>query len=228
MFPVLAEILVLGSAKTWAKDKSQFGKGDPRGIAASESGNNSIVGGAFIPMLTLGIPGDGATAIILGALMVHGIQPGPMLFTNNAVDVYMIFIGMMLANIVMGAMGLSLIKLFTKVTNVPMVILLPIIVVMAMIGTYSYNNSVPDVFVMLGAGLIGYFMHKFDMGVPGVIIGIILGKLAEENFTGSLMMSDGSLSIFVTSPICFVFLLLALVSLLSPMYKPMLKSLFKS
>lgn len=215
-------------AKTWAKDKSLFGKGDPRGIAASESGNNSIVGGAFIPMLTLGIPGDGATAIILGALMVHGIQPGPMLFTNNAVDVYMIFLGMMLANIVMGAMGLSLIKIFAKVTNVPMVILLPIIVVMAMIGTYSYNNSIPDVFVMLGAGLIGYFMHKFDMGVPGVIIGIILGKLAEENFTGALMMSDGSLSIFVTSPICFVFLLLALVSLLSPMYKPMLKSLFKS
>ncbi|MCR5537477.1 MAG: tripartite tricarboxylate transporter permease [Succinivibrio sp.] len=214
-------------AKTWAKDKSQFGKGDPRGIAASESGNNSIVGGAFIPVLTLGIPGDGATAIILGALMVHGIQPGPLLFVNNALDVYMIFIALMFANLVMGAMGFSLIKVFARVTNVPIKFLLPIIVVMAIIGTYSYNNSVPDVFVMLAAGFVGYFMHKFDMGVPGVIIGIILGSLAEQNFTGSLLMSDGSLSIFVTNPICCVFLVLAFVSLLSPMYKPALKALFK-
>ncbi len=214
-------------AKTWAKDKSLFGRGDPRGIAASESGNNSIVGGAFIPVLTLGIPGDGATAIILGALMVHGIQPGPLLFVNHAVDVYMIFIALMFANMVMGAMGLSLIKLFAQVTNVPIKFLLPIIVVMAIIGTYSYNNSVPDVFVMIAAGVIGYFMHKFDMGVPGVIIGIILGSLAEQNFTGSLLMSDGSLSIFVTNPICFVFLLLAFISLLSPLYRPALKALFK-
>ncbi len=206
-------------AKTWADDSSQFGKGDPRGIAASESGNNSIVGGAFIPVLTLGIPGDGATAIILGALMVHGIQPGPLLFINNPVGVYSIFIGLMLANIVMGLMGFSLIKLFTKVVNVPKPVLLPIIVVMAVIGTYSYNHSMPDVYIMLIAGLIGYVMAKVDMSVPGVIIGIILGQLAEQNFTGSLLMSDGSPMVFVENPICFIFLLLAFVSLLSPLYK---------
>lgn len=215
-------------AKRWAKDKSQFGKGDPRGIAASESGNNSIVGGAFIPVLTLGIPGDGATAIILGALMVHGMQPGPLLFVDHAPDVYAIFIGMMAANIVMGLMGFSLIRLFVKVVNIPRVILLPIITVMAIIGTYSYNNSMNDVLIMFAAGIVGYFMYKIGMGVPGVIIGIILGSLAEQNFTGSLMMSDGSLSIFATNPICAVFLVLSVISLLSPLYKGAFNKMFKN
>lgn len=215
-------------AKTWARDSSEFGHGDPRGIAASESGNNSVVGGAFIPVLTLGIPGDGATAIILGALMVHGIQPGPLLFINEPVEIYTIFIGLLLANALMGVMGFSLIKLFAKVVNIPKNILLPMIVVMAMLGTYSYSNSLPDVWIMLAAGVIGFAMHKCDMSVPGVIIGIILGKLAEENFTGSLMMSDGSMMVFAENPICAVFLVLAFISLLSPMYKPMLTRMFAS
>lgn len=214
-------------AKRWSKDNSQFGKGDPRGIAASESGNNSIVGGAFIPVLTLGIPGDGATAIILGALMVHGMQPGPLLFVDHAADVYAIFIGMMAANIIMGLMGFSLIRAFVKVVNIPRVFLLPIIVCMALIGTYSYNNSMNDVVIMLIAGIIGYFMHKVNMGVPGVIIGIILGSLAEQNFTGALMMSDGSFTIFLTNPICAIFLLLSVISLLSPLYKGALTRMLK-
>ncbi len=158
--------------------------------------------------------------------MVHGIQPGPLLFINHAVDVYTVFLGLMIANFVMGFFGFSLIRLFSKVTMIPMVFLLPIITVMAVIGTYSYANSMQDVYIMFAAGVIGYFMYKFDMGVPGVIIGIILGKLAEQNFTGSLMMSDGSLSIFVTSPICFIFLILALIGLLSPLYKDSIRRLF--
>lgn len=215
-------------SKRWAKDKSNFGKGDPRGIAASEAGNNAIVGGAFIPVLTLGIPGDGATAIILGALMVHGMQPGPLLFVDHAPDVYAIFLGMMAANIVMGLMGYSLIRMFVKVVNVPRVYLLPIITVMAVLGTYSYNNSMNDVMVMLASGIIGYFMYKTGMTVPGIIIGIILGSLAEQNFTGSLLMSDGSLSIFFTNPICAVFLILSLISLLSPLYKGAIGKMLRS
>ena len=160
--------------------------------------------------------------------MVHGLQPGPLLFVNNAVDVYTIFIGMLAANIAMGLFGFSLIRVFVKVVNVPKVILLPIIVVMAVIGTYSYNNSMNDVYIMLAAGIIGFFMAKTNVGVPGVIIGIILGSLAEQNFTGSLIMSDGSLSIFATSPICAVFLVLSIISLLSPLYKGSLMKLFKN
>ncbi len=215
-------------AKVWAKDSSQFGKGDPRGIAASESGNNSVVGGAFIPVLTLGIPGDGATAIILGALMVHGIQPGPLLFVNNPAGVYTIFLGLLAANILMGAFGFSFIRMFARVVNIPRQILLPIIAVMAIMGTYSYNNSMPDVAIMVCAGIVGYFMHKGGMSVPGVIIGIILGKLAEENFTGSLMMSDGSAVVFLEHPLCAVLLFLSALSLFSPMYRPMLRKLFEN
>lgn len=215
-------------AKVWAKDASQFGKGDPRGIAASESGNNSVVGGAFIPVLTLGIPGDGATAIILGALMVHGIQPGPLLFVNDPVGIYTIFLGLLAANLLMGAMGFSMIRVFARVVNIPRQILLPMIVVLAVMGTYSYNNSMPDVVIMLCAGVIGFFMHKCGMSVPGVIIGIILGKLAEENFTGSLMMSDGSAMVFLEHPLCAVLLLLSLISLFSPMYRPMLRKIFEN
>ena len=126
----------------------------------------------------------------------------------------------------MGLMGFSLIRVFTKVVNVPKKILLPIITVMAMLGTYSYSNSIPDVWIMIAAGVIGFIMHKCDMSVPGVIIGIILGKLAEENFTGSLMMSDGSMAVFAENPICAVLLVLSLVSLMSPTYKPLLRKLF--
>ena len=178
--------------------------------------------------MTLGIPGDGATAIILGALMVHGMQPGPLLFVDHAPDVYAIFLGMMAANIAMGLMGYSLIRIFVKVVNVPRVYLLPIITVMAVLGTDSYNNSMNDVMVMLASGVIGYFMYKTGMTVPGIIIGIILGSLAEQNFTGSLLMSDGSLSIFFTNPICAVFLILSLISLLSPLYKGAIGKMLRS
>ncbi|MGN0909411.1 MAG: tripartite tricarboxylate transporter permease [Succinivibrio sp.] len=187
-----------------------------------------MVGGAFIPVLTLGIPGDGATAIILGALMVHGIQPGPLLFVNDPAGVYTIFIGLLAANLLMGLMGFSLSRVFARVVNIPRQILLPIIAVMAILGTYSYNNSMPDVAIMTASGIIGFFMHKCGMSVPGVIIGIILGKLAEENFTGSLMMSDGSAMVFLEHPLCAVLLLLSAVSLFSPCYRPLLRKVFEN
>ena len=126
----------------------------------------------------------------------------------------------------MGLLGFSLIRVFTKVVNIPKKVLLPIITVMAMLGTYSYANSLWDVWIMVAAGIIGFVMHKCDMSVPGVIIGIILGKLAEENFTGSLMMSDGSLAVFAENPICAVLLVLSLISLLSPTYRPLLRRIF--
>ena len=224
----ISSFICYDQAKRWATDKSKFGDGDPRGIAAPETGNNAVSGGAFIPVLTMGIPGDGATAIMLGALMVKGIQPGPLLFIDKAPYVYAIFIGLMAANIVMGLMGYSLIRLFARVVNVPNTVLVPIIAVLTFVGTYSYNNSVTDVIVMAVSGFIGYFLNKTEFSIPAIVIGIILGSLAEQNFTGSLIMSDGSLSIFLTHPICAAFLLIALVSLISPIFKPMLAGLKKA
>ena len=219
----IASFVSYDQAKRWSKHKDNFGKGEPEGIVASESGNNAVSGGAFIPVLTLGIPGDGATAIMMGALMVQGLQPGPLLFIEKAPDVYAIFIGLLLANIIMGIMGFSLIKLFVKVVNVPIHILLPLIVMMTFVGTYSYNNSINDVYLMVASGFIGYFLNKLGFSMSAIIIGIILGGMAEQNFVGSLIMSDGSFSIFYTRPLCLFFLIVAALSLLSPFIASILR-----
>ena len=122
----IASFVAYDQAKRWSNNSENFGHGEPEGVAAPEAGNNAVSGGAFIPVLTLGIPGDGATAIMMGALMVQGLQPGPLLFIDKAPDVYAIFIGLLMANIIMACMGYSLIRLFVKLTNVPNTILLPI------------------------------------------------------------------------------------------------------
>ena len=212
----IASFVSYDQAKRWSKYGKNFGKGEPEGICASEAGNNAVSGGAFIPVLTLGIPGDGATAIMMGALMVQGLQPGPLLFVEKAPDVYAIFIGLLLANLVMGLMGFSLIRFFVKVVSVPMHTLLPIILMMTFVGTYSYNNSLNDVYLMVVSGFIGYFLNKLGFSMSAVIIGIILGGMAEQNFVGSLIMSDGAFSIFYTRPLCLFFLGAAALSLLSP------------
>ncbi|WP_181995499.1 tripartite tricarboxylate transporter permease [Clostridium sp. AM58-1XD] len=222
----ISSFICYDQAKKWSKHKDNFGNGEPEGIVACESGNNAVSGGAMIPMLTLGIPGDGATAILLGALMVQGIAPGPLLFTNQPVQVYTIFIGLLAANLVMGLFGFSLIRVFSKVINVPKEILIPVIFIMTFVGTYSYNHSMMDVYVMVFFGFLGYFLNKTQFSMSAIILGIILGGTAEQNFSGSLIMSGGSFSIFFTRPICCIFILISVLSLASPMYAPVLKKIF--
>lgn len=221
----IASFISYNEAKRWSRHKEEFGHGAPEGIVAPECGNNAVSGGAMIPMLTLGIPGDGATAIMLGALMVQGLQPGPLLFTEQAGQVYTIFFGLLSANLVMGVFGFSFIRLFVKVVNIPKVYLMPGIFVMTFVGSYAYNNSIIDVFVMVGFGFLGYFLNKLEFSMSAIIIGIILGKMAEANFRGALMMSDGNLAVFVTRPICAFFLGVAVLSLFSPLYGPLLRTL---
>ena len=138
---------------------------------------------------------------------------------EKAPDVYAIFIGLLLANVIMGIMGFSLIRLFMKVVNVPVHILLPIIVMMTFVGTYSYNNSLNDVYLMVASGFLGYFMNKLGFSMSAIIIGI----MAEQNFVGSLIMSDGSFAIFFQRPLCLFFLVAALLSLLSPLFGKLFK-----
>lgn len=212
----IASFISYDQAKRWSKYKDNFGNGEPEGIVAPEAANNAVSGGAMIPMLTLGIPGDGATAIMLGALLVQGMQPGPLLFREQASSVYIIFIGLLLANCIMGLFGFSLIRLFAKVVYVPKNILLPIIFTLTIVGAYSYNNSMIDVFVMIACGFLGYFLNKTKFSMSAIIIGIILGSMAEANFRGALTMNNGNYSVFFTRPICLIFLLLSLLSLFSP------------
>lgn len=224
----IASFISYDQARKWSRKKENFGNGEPDGLVAPEAGKNAVSGGALIPMLTLGIPGDGATAIMLGALMVQGLQPGPLLFVEQAPQVYSIFLGLLVANIVMGLFGFSLIKVFAKVMNIPKGILVPIIFVLTFVGAYAYNNSLIDVFVMVSFGFIGYFINKLEFSNSAIVIGIILGSLAETNFRGALMMSAGSFSIFATHRVCLIFLIISAGSLLAPVLGTVLKMRYEA
>lgn len=203
-------------AQRTSKYPERFGTGITEGVAAPESGNNGVTGGALIPMLTMGVPGDAVTAILIGALTVHGLQPGPLLFKEHIFLVYTIFLGMFVANILTLIFGLSALKIFTKVLSVPKAILTPMIFVLCVVGSYAINTNFFDVGVMMLFGIIGYFMQKTSMSVSPVVLGLILGPMAEANFRRALLMSEGSYSIFFSSPIAIVFIGLIILTLFGP------------
>ncbi|MDR3078112.1 MAG: tripartite tricarboxylate transporter permease, partial [Planctomycetota bacterium] len=206
-------------AKRWSKHPERFGHGAPEGIAAPEAANNAISGGALIPLLTLGIPGDAGTAVMLGAFMMHGIVPGPMLFIDHAVDVYTIIIGMFIANIFMGILGFSGLRLFAKIPNIPLPMLLPLIFVFCLVGTFALNNNINDIYFMIIAGVVGFLVIKLDFTMPPVILGLILGNIMESNLNRSLIYSNGSWSVFLTRPISCVLIAVSAVTLLVPMFR---------
>ena len=211
-------------AKRWSKHPEEFGKGSPEGVSAPEAGANSVSGGSMVPLMTLGIPGDGATAIIMGAFLVQGLALGPQLFTEHPVEVNTIFIGLMMANIFMGLLGFMGMKLFVKVMDVPRTLLVPVILLLCAVGAYTVNHSMIDVFVMMGAGLVAYVLIKLDFSMSPIVIGIILGPLAETNLRRSLMMSQGDVSIFFTRPVCATFIVIAVLTLFLPIVSPMWKN----
>jgi len=210
-------------AKRMSKHPELFGTGIPEGIAAPEAGNNGVTGGALIPMLTMGVPGDAVAAILIGALTVQGLQPGPLLFIDHKVLVYSIFLGMFVANVTMLILGLSSLKLFVKVLSVPKAILTPMIFILCVVGSYAINTSFFDVGVMLAFGILGYFLQKVDFSVSPAVLGLILGPMAEANFRRALLMSEGSFSIFFESIIAWVFVILIFFTLGMPYITKQLK-----
>ena len=210
-------------AKRMSKHPERFGTGIPEGIAAPEAGNNGVTGGALIPMLTMGVPGDAVAAILIGALTVQGLQPGPLLFIDHKVLVYSIFLGMFVANVTMLILGLSSLKLFVKVLSVPKAILTPMIFILCVVGSYAINTSFFDVGVMLAFGILGYFLQKVDFSVSPAVLGLILGPMAEANFRRALLMSEGSFSIFFESIIAWVFVILIFFTLGMPYITKQLK-----
>ncbi|MCM3759965.1 tripartite tricarboxylate transporter permease [Alkalihalobacillus oceani] len=215
----IAAFVAYNEAKRFAKKTDQFGEGEIKGIAAPEAANNGSTGGAMIPLLTLGIPGDAVTAVMLGALMVQGLQPGPLLFDTNAELVYTLFVGMLAANLIILLYGMLGIRLFTKVLLVPKAFLAPIILVLCVIGSYSLNNSYFDVWVMLVSGIIGYIMLRYGFPASPVILALILGPMMEANFRRALVMSEGSYSVFFSRPISATLIILGLFTLLTPLIK---------
>ncbi|ANA78510.1 C4-dicarboxylate ABC transporter permease [Paenibacillus glucanolyticus] len=199
------------------EEKETYGKGNPKGIVSAEAANNGVTGGAMIPLLTLGIPGDAVAAILLGALVVQGIQPGPQLFATSGELVYTLFAGMIIANILMVIFGISGIRLFVKILLVPKKMLAPLILILSTIGAYAISNNIFDVFTMLVAGIIGYFMKKYGFPASPIVLALILGPMAESEFRRSLVMSEGSYSIFLERPIALGFIIIAVLSLILPL-----------
>lgn len=221
----IASWVSYNEAKRWSKHPEEFGNGAPEGIAAPEAANNAVSGGALIPLLTIGIPGDSGTAVMLGALMMQGIIPGPLLFTEQTDKVYLIIVGLFLANIFMGLLGFAGIRLFSKIVAIPDVILTPMIFIFCFVGTFAMNHNISDIFLMIIAGILGYFMLKMDFCVPPLILGLILGRTLESNLRRSLVLSDGSPIIFLQRPIALVLLIAAFISLIYPLVLPYIRKM---
>ncbi|WP_422484964.1 tripartite tricarboxylate transporter permease [Gudongella sp. DL1XJH-153] len=212
-------------AKRFSKNPQDYGKGSLEGIAASESANNAVTGGALIPLLTLGIPGSATTAVLLGGLLIQGLQPGHELFTLHAGITYSIIIGFMIANVLMGIVGLLAAKYVVYVTKIPSGVLSPIIVVLSVVGSFAINNNTFDIYVMVLFGLIGYFMRKTGFATAPVVLGMILGPMAEAGFRRSLIMSRGDMfGYYFSRPLSVLLIVLILLSFLSPIVMKKLQS----
>lgn len=202
-----------------------FGKGDIRGVAGPEAANNAAAGGALIPLLTMGIPGSGTTAILLGALMGMNVTPGPLMFQNHPKVVWGLVASMYIGNVMLLILNLPLVGLFVKILLVPRWILLPVVTAISFIGVYSVNNSPFDLLLMAGFGLLGYLMRKMDYPLAPVILGLVLGEMMEKNLRRALSISDGEWSYLFKSPISITLWILAAVSLITPLIFRKLKTM---
>jgi putative tricarboxylic transport membrane protein len=215
----VASFVSYGLEKKFSKYKDELGKGAIEGVAGPEAANNAAAGGAMIHLLCLGIPGSGTTAIMLGALLMLGLQPGPLLFVQQREFVWGLIASMYIGNVMLLVLNLPLVGMWVKILDIPLYLLEMFIIMFSFLGVYTMNNSVQDLYLMIGFGVIGYLMKRIDLPASPIILGMVLGKLMEEKMRQSLIMSDGSMLIFVTRPISLFLLLLALVSITNPYWK---------
>ncbi|MBX2881462.1 MAG: tripartite tricarboxylate transporter permease [Granulosicoccus sp.] len=205
--------LSYSEAKRTSPNGKKFGTGELEGVAAAESGNNGVAGATLIPLLALGIPGDIITAIILGAFMIHGLRPGPLLFQDNLSLIYALFIGIMLSSLILLVVGKVSIRLISRIADIPHRILFPVVLILCVYGAYAVNNTIFDVGVMFAMGVVGFFMLKLSIPAAPFLIAFILGPLLEDNFRQSLLLSRGDWGIFFSSPICWLFWFLTVVAI---------------
>ena len=203
------------TAKNLSKHPEEFGHGSVEGIAAAESANNAVTGATLIPLLTLGIPGDGTVAIMLSALMINGLNPGLSLFTTDGDIMYAIMLGLILVNLFMLLQGKFLTTLFAKVVSIPQEILTPIIVIFCFAGAYSVNENYFDVGVALIFGVLAWVLRKLELPPVPILLGLVLGSMTETNFRRALLISNGNPSIFFQSIYCKIFLVLIIVALVA-------------
>ena len=220
----IAAWMSYGVSKKFSKEPEKFGTGHVEGIVESGAANNSALAGAWIPALVFGIPGDSITAIVIGVLYMKNMNPGPSLFTNNPQNIYAVFLIFIIANIIMIPLGILCIKVARRILKVPRNILMPVILMFCVVGTFAINNDLFSVGVMLVAGLLAYVFEDNDFPIAPAILGVVLGSMLEENFITSMIKSDGNLGAFFSRPIAAVLASLTILIWLTP---PMLALLRK-
>lgn len=218
-----AAMVSYSEAVRWSKTPEKFGQGEPEGIAAPEAANNAAAMGALVPLFALGIPGSGTTAIILGAFIMHGLQPGPMFMMTSSSLIYAVFAGLFIVNFMILLFSKPFITLFTKLLNIPYSALGPIIIMCCIVGTYSVRNSMFDVWLMLGFGVLGFLLEKLKFPLVSIILGLVLGPIAESELRRTLSMSQGDLSILFTRPISATLIIISLLLLVAAILVPLRK-----
>lgn len=206
------------TAKRISDSEGTFGKGDVRGLAAPEAANNATACGAFVPMLTLGVPGSGTTAVMLGALMLYNIQPGPMLLVERPEIVGGLVASLFVGNLILLALNLPLVQIFARVLTVPNWLLVPGILVLSIVGVYSAHSSVFSIYLMMGIGMAGWLLRKAGFDMAPIILGFVLGRVMEVNLRNALAISGGEISILFSSTICIVLWCMAVLVALLPIY----------
>jgi putative tricarboxylic transport membrane protein len=214
---VVASFTSYALEKRLSKHPEKFGTGVIEGVAGPESANNAGSTGAFIPLLTLGLPSNVATAVLLGALMIYGLQPGPLLIKNHPDLFWGVIASMYVGNVMLLVLNLPLIGIWVQFLKIPYPILFPFILLFSLIGVYSLNNSVAEIIVMVGCGILGYLMKKFDYEGAPLILAMVLGPMLENALRQSLMISRGSFMIFLIRPISLILFGTAVILLILPL-----------
>ena len=214
----LGSFLAYMSEKAVAPDKSNFGKGDPRGVAAPEAGNNAAAGGALVPMLTLGVPGSGTTAVLLALLMTLNITPGPLLFNERPEVVWGLIASLLIANFVLLILNVPLVKMFSRILQVPAAVLLPAVTMISFVGIFSLSGSHFDLLLMIGFGLLGYVLRKLSIPAVPVILGILLGGHMEVSLRRAMVLSDGDWVYLFSSPISIGLWIAAFLGFIAPLF----------
>ena len=214
----IAVFVSYGASKSASKHPELYGTGIPNGVAATESANNGCSGGAMIPLLSLGVPGDSVTAILLGAFIMKGITPGPMMYVTELPTVYRVFAALMLANLCMLAVGCLGVRFFAKIVSVEKKMLYPIILVISLLGAFSINKNAFDVGVCVAFGIIGWLMNKYEFPLSPILLALILGPMCEKNFVRYMNIQRGNFFAITTSPIAMVFAAVAILVIMFSMY----------
>ncbi|SDN79622.1 putative tricarboxylic transport membrane protein [Psychrobacillus sp. OK028] len=213
----LASFFSYTTEKKFSKNPESFGKGNIAGVAGPESANNAASGGAMIPLLTLGIPGSGTTAILMGALIMYNIQPGPLLFDEHPEVAWGLIASMFIGNLMLLVLNMPLVRVFAKIIQTPKKYLLPMIIAISFFGVYAVQYTTFDLYLLLGCGVLGYLLSKNDFPVAPLVLALVLGPMIENNMRRALTISNGDFSIFVTKPLSLIFIVAAAAWLIVPL-----------